>query len=285
MSSEHDTKNSYIMPAESGAEMARLINLDMAVTEAMGDLFPAGLDPTNVHGILDVACGPGGWARGVATQLPDTEVVGIDVSQTMVDYANAYVKVQQLDNIYFLVMDATKTLDFPDASFDLVHARFMAGFLRKEWWTLVVKEFARVTRPGGFIVLTECDTSGDTNSKHFEAVKTRVIQTMARAGLSQNPLGLHFGATPLLAQHLRDAGCHDIRQQPHLLDFSTGAPAHQAMFENMRAGMKLAQPFFLKMSEATQEELDREYEATLLEMMQPDFRGIWYFLTAWGIKS
>lgn len=285
MSSEHDTKNSYVLPTESGAEMARLINQDMAVTEAMGDLFPAGLDLTNVHGILDVACGPGGWTREVATQLPDTEVVGIDISQTMVDYANAYVKVQQADNIYFLVMDATKVLDFPDASFDLVNARFITGFLHKELWPQVVKEFARVTRPGGFIVLTECDTSGDTNSELFEAMKVRITKAMARAGLSQHPLGLTYGATPMLAQHLRDAGCRDIRQQPHLLDFSAGSPAHQTMFENMRVAMKLAQPFYLKMSDVTQDELDKEYEAILQEMMQPHFRALWYFLTAWGIKS
>jgi len=281
----NNTKNSYILPTESGAEMARLINQDMAVTEAMGSLFPANLDLTNVHSVLDVACGPGGWTREVATQLPDTEVVGIDISKTMIDYANAYVQVQQLDNIYFAVMDATKALDFADASFDLVHARFMAGFLRKDWWPQVIKEFARVIRPGGFVVLTECDTSGDTNSEHFEAMKARVIKAMARAGLSQHPRGLNFGATSMLAQHLRDAGCRDIQQQPHLLDFSAGSPAHKTMFENLRVGIKLAQPFFLKMSEATQEELDTEYDATLLEMMQPQFRAIWYFLTAWGIKS
>lgn len=285
MSSEQDRKNSYILPTESGAEMARLINQDMAVTEAMGDLFSAGLDLTNVHSILDVACGPGGWTREVATQFPDTEVVGIDISQTMIDYANAYVKVQQLDNIYFLVMDATKPLDFPDASFDLVNARFMAGFLRKDWWPQIIKEFARVTRPGGIVVLTECDNWGDTNAPHFEADKTRALKAMARAGLSQHPLGLDFGATPMLAQHLRAAGCRDIQQQPHLLDYSAGSPAHQAMFENFRVSMKLAQPFYLKMSEVTQEELDKEYDATLLEMMQPDFRAIWYFLTVCGIKS
>src|SRR5437016_5431135 len=118
----NNTKNSYILPTESGAEMARLINQDQAVTEAMGSLFPADLDLTNVHSVLDVACGPGGWTREVAAQLPDTEVVGIDISKTMIDYANAYVQVQKLDNIYFLVMDATKGLDFSDASFDLVHA-------------------------------------------------------------------------------------------------------------------------------------------------------------------
>jgi SAM-dependent methyltransferase len=278
-------ENSYVMPTESAAEMARLINLDQAITEAMGGLFPTNLDLTSVRSILDVACGPGGWAREVASQFPDVEVTGIDISKTMVDYANAYVKVQKLDNIHFSVMDATKTLEFPDARFDLVNARFMAGFLRKEWWPQIIKEFARVTRPGGFIVLTECDVWGNTNSEHFEIDKVRSLKAIAMAGLSQHPLGLNLGATTMLKQHLHDAGCRDIQQQPQLLDYSAGTSGYPAMLENFRVSMVLSQPFYHKMLQVSQEELDANYNATMAEMMRPDFRAHWQFLTAWGVKS
>jgi SAM-dependent methyltransferase len=285
MSTDHDKDNSYVMPTESAAEMARLINQDQAITETMGDLFPNNLDLTGVRRVLDIACGPGGWAREVAYRFPDVEVVGVDISQTMIDYANAYVKVQRLENISFMVMDATKALNFPDGAFDLVNARFMAGFLRKEWWPQVIKEFARVTRPGGFIVLTECDVWGNTNSKHFENEKARSLKAIAKAGLSQHPLGLDLGAIPMLVPHLRAAGCRDIQQQPHLLDYSAGTPAHGPMFENFRVSIVLAQPFYKKMLQVSQEELDADYNAALAEMMQPDFRALWYFLTAWGVKS
>lgn len=283
MSAENDKVNSYIMPTESAAEMARLINLDRGITGAMGSLFPANLDLTGVSRVLDVACGPGGWAREVAYNYPDINVTGIDISETMINYANGYVKVEQLENISFAVMDITKPLTFPDDHFDLVNARFMAGFLRKEWWPQIIKEFARITRPGGFIVLTECDTWGSTNSKHFEADKVRSLKAIARAGLSQHPLSSDLGAIPMLAQHLRNAGCRDIQQQPHLLDYSAGTPAHEALYENFRVSMVLAQPFYKKMLQVSQEELDADYNAVLLEMMQPDFRGLWYFVTAWGV--
>jgi len=278
-------ENSYVLPTESAAEMARLINQDQAVTAAMGGLFPTNLDLTGVRSVLDVACGPGGWTREVASQFPDVEVTGIDISKTMVDYANAYVKVQKLDNIHFSVMDATKALDFADARFDLVNARFMAGFLRKEWWPQIIKEFARVTRPGGFIVRTECDVWGNTNSEHFEIEKVRSLKAIAKAGLSQHPLGLNLGATTMLAKHLRDAGCRDIQQQPHLLDYSVGTSGYPAMLENFRVSIVLAQPFYRKVLQVSQEELDADYNAIMAEMMQPDFRAHWQFLTAWGMKS
>ena len=239
--------------------------------------------PTQATDILDVACGPGGWTREVAFTYPDIKITGVDISQTMIDYANGYVKVEQRKNISFQVMDVTKPLAFPDDSFDLVHARFMAGFLRKEWWPQIIKEFARVTRSGGFIVLTECDTWGSTNSKHFEADKARSLEAIAKAGLSQHPLGWDLGAIPMLAQHLRNAGCRDIRHQPHLVDYSAGSSTYEALFENFRISMILAQPFYKKVLQISQEELDTTYNAIMQDMMQPDFRGLWYFVTAWGV--
>jgi hypothetical protein len=39
------------------------------------------------------------------------------------------------------------------------------------------------------------------------------------------------------------------------------------------------------MGVATQEEADQAYQQVLIEMQRDDFKGMWYLLTAWGIKS
>lgn len=62
----------------------------------------------------------------MAFAYPDIEVVGIDISQQMIEYARAQARVQGLDNAYFHVMDATQPLDFPDSSFDLINGRTLA---------------------------------------------------------------------------------------------------------------------------------------------------------------
>src|SRR5579884_2554771 len=167
------SENTYVAPTESAAEMARLIDQDRLVTEAMGGLFPPDLDPKAVRAVLDVGCGPGGWAREVAYQYPEMRVTGIDISQTMIDYANGFVRVEGLDNAQFQIMDATQPLAFPDGSFDVVNARFMVGFLRRSAWPGVVRELARVTRPGGRIILTECDQTGTTNSEAYHTYAGR----------------------------------------------------------------------------------------------------------------
>lgn len=142
--------NAYFMDPENSAEMARLINLDRLVTQCMEGLFseqsPA--DLADVHRLLDIGCGPGGWVQEVAYAFSKIEAVGIDISHTMIEYAQAQAQVHRLENAHFQVMDATKPLDFPDHSFDLVNARGI-GFFAKAVWPPLLQECRRITRPGG----------------------------------------------------------------------------------------------------------------------------------------
>src|SRR5579875_4149554 len=272
------SENTYVAPTESAAEMARLIDQDRLVTEAMGGLFPPDLDPKAVRAVLDVGCGPGGWAREVAYQYPEMRVTGIDISQTMIDYANGFVRVEGLDNAQFQIMDATQPLAFPDGSFDVVNARFMVGFLRRSAWPGVVRELARVTRPGGRIILTECDQTGTTNSEAYHTYAGRLYEAMRRSGLYAAPSNV----TPLLGAFLTEAGCQQIHLRPHVLDFSAATTANVAMFENLKVGFKLSQPFLIKMGVATQEELDELYDKVLADMLSESFRALWYFLSVDG---
>lgn len=277
-----ENKNAYILPTESAAEMSRLIDQDRMATRAMDGLFPTNIDLSGIQHVLDVACGPGGWAQEVAFHYPEIQVTGIDISQTMTEYARTCAKVQNLENATFEVMDATQPLQFPDASFDIVNARAMIGFLNKASWPGVISEFVRITQPGGFIVLTETDSVGYTNAPAFETLSYYGSQALLRTGHSFHPRGVNFGITPLLGRFLQDAGCQNIQQRAHVVDYSAGSPAHQPMCANMKVGQKLIQPLLVKLGLATQEELDTLYNQSMAEMMSDDFRGLMYILSVWG---
>lgn len=145
MASNDKSENTYIIDTESAAEMARLIDQSRCMNEAMRDLIPQSVDLADVHTVLDVACGPGGWALEVARLYPHIQVIGIDISQIMIKSAEQRARIQVLDNASFQVMDARIPLAFPDGAFDLVNARFMAAFLMRDQWSGVVKECARLT--------------------------------------------------------------------------------------------------------------------------------------------
>ena len=50
-------KNTYVIDAESAAEMARLMRQDQLITAGMGGIFPEQIDLSGVQRVLDLAFG------------------------------------------------------------------------------------------------------------------------------------------------------------------------------------------------------------------------------------
>jgi phosphatidylethanolamine/phosphatidyl-N-methylethanolamine N-methyltransferase len=99
--------------------------------------------------ILEVGVGtglsPGDYGSG-------TRVVGIDISEPMLDKARGRVEALNLTNVEALeVMDA-EHLTIADGSFDVVVAQYVVTAIPNPERAL--DEFARVVRPGGEIILT-----------------------------------------------------------------------------------------------------------------------------------
>ncbi len=280
------SENTYVIDPESGLEMARLMYQDKLITQTMGGLLEDIPHVSQARRILDVACGPGAWALEVAFSYPKVEVVGFDLSNLMVQYANAQAKAQRLSNARFVVMDARKPLEFPDGWFDVVNTRFISGFMRKEDWPGLVGELVRITRPGGVVRFTESDDAGITNSPALEKLQTLSLRAAYLAGMTfyPNPEARSSGITPMLGLFLYNAGCRNIQEKVHILNYSTGSKAHLNQYENWKMAWKLGQPFLLKMKMGTQEELNALYEQMLVEMMRSDFRALMYIVSVWGEK-
>jgi ubiquinone/menaquinone biosynthesis C-methylase UbiE len=281
--SQHQSENSYVNDAESGAEMARLLDQERLLTEGMGGLFSERSDLSNIFDMLDIGCGPGGWVHDVAHTYPEIEVTGIDISNSMIAYARAHAEVRGFTNTHFRVMNALKQLDFPDASFDLVNARAALGFVPTQMWPQVIAEYKRVLRPGGIVRLTEGEW-GFTNKSALETLLALSNNALHKAGYGASPTGRHEGLTPMLRYWLRQAGFQEVQQQAHVIDYSFGTKAYAGAYEDYKLMLRLAQPFWLKMGIATQDELETFYERVMAEMAEEDFCAVWYLLTTWGEK-
>jgi phosphatidylethanolamine/phosphatidyl-N-methylethanolamine N-methyltransferase len=99
--------------------------------------------------VLEVGVGTGlslsDYSRG-------TRIVGIDISEPMLDKARKRVAAQGLTNVEAIqVMDA-ENLAVPDQSFDVVVAQYVVTAIPNPEKAL--DEFVRVVRPGGEIILT-----------------------------------------------------------------------------------------------------------------------------------
>ncbi|MGD0107259.1 MAG: methyltransferase domain-containing protein [Rhodopila sp.] len=99
--------------------------------------------------ILEVGVGTG---LSLIDYGKGTRVVGIDISEAMLDKARKRVETQRMGHVEALeVMDA-EHLTIPDASFDVVVAQYVVTAIPNPEKAL--NEFVRVVRPGGEIILT-----------------------------------------------------------------------------------------------------------------------------------
>jgi ubiquinone/menaquinone biosynthesis C-methylase UbiE len=278
-------ESTYVIDSESGAEMARLMVQDRILTEGMGGLFTELPDDVlaDTHDILDIACGPGGWVLDVAFEHPDINVVGLDISKQLVDYARAQARVRWLDNAQFRVMDVLKPLDFDDESIDLVNARFLFGVLPRAGWPKLLQECMRILRPGGIVRLTECEMPL-TNSLAFEKLSGLFTRGLQLSGQSFSPDGRHIGITPMLGRLLREAGFQNMRRKVHMVDASEGMEAYESCYQNYQVAFKLVEPFMIKLGLTIAEEFDELYQQMLNEMSSEGFCAEWFYLTVAGAK-
>lgn len=110
------------------------------------DVAQAGLPPEAV--VLDIGTGPGRVARMIAATNPDLRVMGVDLSEEMIDFAAAARPPragEDCGSLDFQIADVVD-LPFPDASVDLV----ISSLSLHHWADVMagLAEIVRVLKPG-----------------------------------------------------------------------------------------------------------------------------------------
>ncbi|MCD1570191.1 methyltransferase domain-containing protein [Agromyces mediolanus] len=107
--------------------------------------------------VLDVGSGPGTISIDLARRVGPGRVTGVDASADVVAQAAGLAESEGVSNVSFAVGDAY-ALDFPDDSFDIVHAHQVLQHLGRPVDAL--REFRRVLRPGGVLAARDVDYGG-----------------------------------------------------------------------------------------------------------------------------
>lgn len=278
---EPERRTTYFADAENAGEMARLLKQARFATKGLGGLFPRQLDVSVVHDVLDLACGPGEWALAVADAYPTMRVTGIDQSTVMVQFARSIS--QAVPMVNFEVMDILAPLAFPDESFDLIHARFICGFMPNEAWPKLLAECRRLLRPGGVLMLVEGEMAM-TTSPAVERLSGYFTQALRIVEQSFSPDGRQLGITPMLRKLLTEAGFHSCRYEAAAVEHSAGTEFHCSLYEDYYVAFHLMQPFLVRAGVASYEELIPIYNRMLEEMRTDDFCSLTFLLQSWGRK-
>lgn len=185
--------------------------------------------------VLDLACGTGDLSLAILRRHPDATVTGVDPSRAMLDLAKG--KAARRGCQLALEVGVAEELPFADAAFDGVSIAF--GLRNVPDRERALREMARVTRPGGRVVVLELGEPrgrllGPIARFHIHRVVPRlgallsgareyrylersiaafpppeeVADMMTRAGLApREPQPLAFGACHLFTAERRGASC------------------------------------------------------------------------------
>ena len=145
---------------------------------------------------LDFGCGAGRLTRALASRFE--RAVGIDIAAPMI--AAAQRLCMDLENCRFVLNDEPDLRVFDDTSFDLVFTTIVLQHLpNRAAIRAYLREFVRVTRPGGLIVF---QLPSDIPIRHRLQLRRRVYRLLRGVGVPVSTLYRTLGLQPIRMQFM-----------------------------------------------------------------------------------
>ena len=130
------------------------------------------LRPLNPKRILDLASGTGDFAIE-SLKLNPTEIVGMDISEGMLEVGRVKMKTKGYDNVITMRLGDSEDLPYEDGYFDALTVGF--GVRNYENLEKGLAEMLRVVRKGGKIVILEFSKPKKFPVKQYYAFHSRYI--------------------------------------------------------------------------------------------------------------
>lgn len=121
--------------------------------------------------VLDAGCGTG--EHSIRLAIHKLNVVGVDLSESVLQKARSVASEQGVHSVEFLRSDITNLSIFSDGEFDAVHCRGVLMHLPQ--WECALAELCRVLKPGGRIAIFE------NNHRSLELKLVRLARLLRRS--------------------------------------------------------------------------------------------------------
>jgi ubiquinone/menaquinone biosynthesis C-methylase UbiE len=264
----------YYQSLQDSLELQLLHSLRALLCE-QGGLLPASVQPLADGRVLDVACGHGQWVQAMARHYPAMEVLGRDAAQEAIRAAR--LGTMRLSNARFMMGDLHALTDCADHAFDLVRACFIAPLVAPQSWPALLKEFARVCRPGGTILWVEWGFP-ETNSQACSHCGEMLRQAMQYSGKTAD-------ITPLMDLLLREASGQPVHKLETLLNISADTDIHTRFCRHISIALALIQPFLTNKQVGSSGEIDSACREAIMDIYQDEFLATWSIHTVVAQKA
>ena len=189
--------------------------------------------------VLDLGTGPGEPAMTISAAVgAGGQVVGVDLSERMVELAGAVGRARGLSNVDFQVMDCSR-LTFPAGMFDAAICCF--GFQIFTNPEKAAAEAHRVLRPGGRILVTVWST-GD-KVPWLDAIIGPMLEHAEPDETGYLPTPYETGGVGEMVAFLHAAGFRDARERrvTHLLRYENPEAYLDSMLKATPIGHSLSE--------------------------------------------
>lgn len=204
--------------------------------------------------VLDVSCGTGLVTLPSANLVkPNGRVIGIDLSDGMVEKARLRLESQEIENVSFAQMDA-ESLDFPDKSFDVLICSL--GFMYFPYPEMALQEMFRVLVPGGRLVALIWGARQNCGWADIFPIVDRRVET------DVCPLFFQLGTGGRLSKEFEKTGFKKVQSDQFIeyLCFEDDKQACIAAFLGGPVAMA-----YQKFDEKVKQEVQREYLGSIRE--------------------
>jgi SAM-dependent methyltransferase len=276
----------YVNNVESAGELARLDHQAGLAIDAIGHL-PHNLRGRPFQKILDLGCGSGRWALDMAYHYPDAEIVGVNISRTLVEYARARAKTMKRQNVKFILFDALEgsLSELGRGRYDLINLRFAVGWVRGlDWWTKLLERCHHLNAPGGYTVVTEGEGLY-TDSSALSRLHEMMILALRLGRYGFPSSGQNLGLAAQLGTLLYSVGFSQVALEGGTIDFSFYNPEENIAWRNsFHALITESGPFFITMGVTTAEELAELSMRVGSELYDEAFSGVGSLFTFYGMR-
>ena len=181
-------------------------------------------NPTDV---LDIATGTGDLAINIAKETSVKKVVGLDISQGMLNVGKEKIAKEKLTDKIEMILGDSEIMPFKDNSFDAITVAF--GVRNFEHLEKGLTEILRVLKPKGTFVILETSVPVKTPFKQFYNFHSKRIlplmgKLFSKEGSAYNYLSESASKFPYgekLNNILRKVGFIDVENKPQTFGVAT----------------------------------------------------------------
>ncbi len=176
--------------------------------------------------ILDIATGTGDLAIAL-TKTGATEIIGLDISQGMLDVGVKKIKEKELSHLISMIKGDSEQLPYQDNHFDAITVAF--GVRNFEHLEKGLAEIYRVLRPQGILAILETSVPTKTPYKQgYHFYTSKIMPTIGRifskdqsaySYLSESAAAFPYGTA--FNNILKKTGFNTIKDRPQTLGVAT----------------------------------------------------------------